>query len=582
MVARTTTRLTLVQTSLSSFIYKIFAEMARRAVVPDTDNEEITGLLNEHALGTVARSGSRPRSKREGGRTTSPKAGSSSKTPNVDAHDNRAPNGNLANKAVKRVPEHTRQTRSATRSVEPQAVPERKRKVDVYDGQDVIPEEKEEHVEEVGNEDHSPRTAEPAPQTPQKKKLARPSKKLKSRVEAQAAAGREQAPQNSRAILTGPEGNSERRHPVTIQDSEVDSQGADGEVRDSVEEETAEPEATNGIELDAPSGLDEASLQTKMLLGNEHLWNTIVEASKANRGGWNERSRLKSKIIYDLVEKLTEARQIYHSLAADDLGVEEVDRTEAELEMGLDEIRVSVDDLSKSSAGRQASRVIHEAYMNGASQFVSLLKDAMNGRVLKNSPRAYDLDGLEEVVFIQEMFVRLLEKLSNWNISSEGYTKNVQQRIKPNLRIMLKNFKTHLERERKADRRRMNQEITASQAVAESVSPRAQQERKAARFEEIQRRILRSAAEESIRWGGNLRLLEEVRPPVLHKAASVRATETGSDVWTMEEDTALIHELLNNKDTRGLPGMTFLLLAFVLSFQILRASSGRAVLHDLE
>ena len=529
--------------------------MARKAVIPDTDTEEVAGLLNEHALGTGPRSGSRPGSTRRGGLATTPKGGSPNKTRNPDARGNRRSNNNTANKAVKRAPEHGRQLRSATRSREPQANPERKRKRDIYDIDSRIEEEPEERNEGEGHEGSSSRTAA------QKKQTARPSKRTKSHGEAQATYGREHGPQSTRARLAGPEGHSVRRSHVAIQDSEPESQDREGEGRDTLEEETAE--------LAAPE-LDEETLKTKMLLGNERLWKMICKASGRNQKRAVDReedwTELESDIMLDLVEKLTEARQVYKSLAADDLTPKENDETEEELAMALKEICTTVDKLSKSSAGRQASKVVHEAYMNGVSQFVSLLKRAMKGRVLKSSPKAYDLDGLEEVVFIQEMFLRFLAELSSWKISSEGFTRNIQQRVKPYLRIMLDNFRKHLEAERIAEKRRVNRDITASQVVREMVSPQVQQQRKLARLEANRRRILRSAQDESLRWGGNLRLVEEVRGPVPQRAPSARAAETRSDAWTMEQDTALIHELLNNRDTRGLPGMIFLLPCFRIVF----------------
>ena len=527
------------------FNYIIFVDMARKAIIPDTDTEEVAGLLNEHAL----RSGSGPESKRRGRHPISSKAGTLGKTRNADAQ--RGPNGNVANKAVKRAPEHGRQLRSATRSMEPQAAPGRKRKRDVYDIDNCIEEEAEEQDERKGHEGSSLRAAIP------KKQTARPSKKMKSHGAAKAAEGRERGPQDSRARLAGPEGHSVRRSHIAIQDSEPDSEDSEGEERDTVEERTAEPETTDGFGLAAPLELDEEALKIKMLLGNEGLWKMISKASRKNRRKSQNCKELESNVMTDLVEKLKEARQVYDSLATDELTAEEIDEAEQELATGLNEICTTVDDLTKSSAGPQASKVVYEAYMNGVSQFVSLLKRAMKGRVLKSSPKAYDLDGLEEVVFIQDMLLRFLEKLSSWKICSEGFTKNVQQRIKPYLRAMLNNFKKHLTRERIAEKRRINRDITASQFVEEVVSPRVQQQRKAARLEEIQRQILRSAEEESLRWGGNLRLVEEMRDPVLHRAPSVRAAGSRSDAWTMEEDTALIHELLNNKETRQLPGMLF-------------------------
>lgn len=511
----------LAQNLLLGFNNLTFVDMARKAVIPDTDTEEVAGLLNEHALGTGTRSASRPGSTRRGGLASLPKAGSSNKTRNVAAQGCRGPNGNLANNAVKRAPEHSRQLRSATRSVEPQAAPERKRKADIFEVEDDIEEEGEEGDGEEGHEDSSSRRAE------QKKQTARPSKKMKSHI--------------------------------AIQDSEVEFQDSEGEGTDTVEEETVELEATNRIGLAAPLVLDAEALHTKMLLGNEHLWKMIQKASRRNRRRAQECTELESDIMTDLVEKLTEVRQIYHSLAADDLAAGEVDETEAELDTGLNDICTTVDDLSKSSAGRQASKVVYEAYMNGVIQFVSLLKQAMKGRVLKSSPKAYDLDGLEEIIFIQDTFLRFLEKLNTWKVSSEGFTRNVQQRIKPYLRAMLNNFQKHLAGERIAEKRRLNREITASQQAGEIVSPQVQQQKKAAYLEVIRRRILRSAQEESLRWGGNLRLLDENRAPVLHQAPSVRAARTRPNEWTVEEDTALIHELLNNKETRGLPGMIFLL-----------------------
>lgn len=530
--------------------------MARKAVIPDTDTEEVAGLLNEHALGRSARSGLRQGSTRKGGLAPLPTAGASNKTRNVDAQGRRGPNGNLANNAVKRAPEHGRQLRSATRSMEPQLNPELKRKRDIYDIDSRTEEEAEERDEGEGHEGSSSRTAAP------KKQTARPSKRTKSHGEAQAADGREHGPQSTRARLAGPEEHSERRNHVAVQDSEVESQDSEAEVRDSVEEETDGAEATNRIGLAAPLELDEEALESKMLLGNEHLWKMIKKASRQNRRRAEKRTELETNIMTDLVEKLTEARQVYRSLAADDLTPKEIDETEQELESGLDDICTTIDNFSKSSAGRQASKVVYEAYMNGVSQFVSLLKEAMRGRVLRSSPKAYDLDGLNEIIFIQDMFLCFLEKLNSWKVSSEGFTKNVQQRIKPYLRVMLNKFKKHLAGEQISERRRVNREITASQQVGNIVSPQVQQQRKAAHLEEIRRRILRSAQDESLRWGGNLRLVEEMRSPVLHRAPGARAAETRSDAWTTEEDIALIHELLNNKETRGLPGMLFPSLTF--------------------
>ena len=537
--------------------------MARKAVIPDTDTEEVAGLLNEHALGTGTRSRSRPESARRGGHSTSPKAGSSrGKTRNPDAQGNRRSNRNTANRAVKRAPEHTRQLRSATRSVEPQAAPVRKRKRDDFDINNVIEEEAEEHG---GN---SSRTTKHVTQT------ATPSEKRRSTE-------RQHAPGSSPVSRVGPDEYSDRRGHVAVPDSEVEAQASEAEVEDSVGEETEGAEATSRIALAAPFELDEEALETKMLLGNEHLWKMIKEASIQNRRRAAKRNELESNIMTDLVKKLKNARQIYHRLAAHDLAAERMAQTEAELVEGLNEVCVTVDDLSRASAGRQASKVVYEAYMNGVSQFVSLLKTAMKGRVLKSSSKAYDLDGLGEVVFVQDMFLRFLEKLNSWKVSSEGFTRNVQQRIKPYLRAMLANFKKHLAKERIAEKRRVHQDITASQPIAEIVSPQVQQQRKLARLEEIRRRILRSAQEESLRWGGNLQLVEEMRSPVLHRAPIARAAETRSDAWTIEEDTALIHELLNNRETRGLPGMMFL-LSLVLSFQNSRDFSRRALPHDSE
>ena len=180
----------------------------------------------------------------------------------------------------------------------------------------------------------------------------------------------------------------------------------------------------------------------------------------------------------------------------------------------------------------------------------------MKERVLKNSHKAYDIAGLEEIIFIQDVTLRFMRKLALWKISPEGLTKNIQQRIRPYLNEIFTQFNQELARERVAEKRRFNAEITASQAIQEAPPSNVQRERKAARYEEVQRRILRSVEEENVRWDRFVRLKNEGLPPSFSLPPPMKHADVESDAWTEEEDNALIDELLNNRGTRELPGTT--------------------------
>ena len=314
----------------------------------------------------------------------------------------------------------------------------------------------------------------------------------------------------------------------------------------------------------------------KMLLGHDYIWSSILEAVRANRQVAVCDKTIMTNTIKELVSAIKVTRRAYREIEERSSQNEPILDLEEEINANLNDLDELVRKLSAKDAQKRIREMVKDIYLHAAPQSVFLLKYAMRCRVLENSKKAYNLNGLREIVRIQNITVSLCNKVAAWGVkpvTNAPITRNVKQRIFPYMREMATAFKKKLVTEEQRERRRQNEKQYASQrAESETPSPE-RRARRAAEREAENRRMLESMEEER----GKLKRYQRRRAEDLvpsSRASQTRQSQTPAlaqekrtqntnlrypnpqpgRIWTTDEDKALIQQLLNNVQTRKLPG----------------------------
>ena len=311
---------------------------------------------------------------------------------------------------------------------------------------------------------------------------------------------------------------------------------------------------------------------SKMLLGHDHIWSIILKFVRSNRRAAAQDKTIMTNTVKELVSTIKIAQRLYKEVDEGNQQNGPVADLEEEIDVCLNELDELVMDLSAGDAQKRLGEIVKDVYLHAAPQCITLLKYAMRCRELEDSKKAYNLDGLREIVRIQDITVLLCSKVAAWGVkpvTKAAITRNVKQRIFPYLREMAITFKKKLKQEEVWERRRENEKQYATQRPeSETPSPELRARRTAER--EIEnRRILESMEEESRKLKRYRRLRAEGSAPSSH-ASQTRQSQTPAltqeartqntnlsqqpeRIWTAQKDKALVDQLLNNIQTRNLP-----------------------------
>ncbi|KAG8532848.1 uncharacterized protein KY384_002726 [Bacidia gigantensis] len=294
---------------------------------------------------------------------------------------------------------------------------------------------------------------------------------------------------------------------------------------------------------------------SKMFLGQGRLWLDDIVGSirdqverQADDTTWTKSGR-------SLLNQIRRLRNLYRD------GSETGDR--ADVERQFNERLGKLEEWASSNElpeGKIAD-IVRDIYVKVVPDCLILLKRTMRRRVLEPAQReAYDLQGLEEIVRIQQFIIDFCGKAISWNVKPSGggpIIRNVKQRFFPYLKKLNSVFRTALKKEQISERRRQNAELYATQIPdpQNSEVPDATRRR---REDAVHNQLLELQQglrkEEKVvqRQAGLKRTLFPGNPPQTQTREPV--VQNRDSRWTDEEDDELIDQLLNNEQTRDLPG----------------------------
>ena len=374
-----------------------------------------------------------------------------------------------------------------------------------------------------------------------------------------------------------------------IEDGAILEPEAESIIRDSQGDPNVGKQRTERAEGDGLLSGDETNVLTqdegqrqrvderqKMLLGHDNLWQSITKSVHENRKVIADRKAILTGTIKELISAIKHAQRTYKEISVLAEDGERSEDLEGEISGYLDEIEDMVDDLSKPRKKQKTGAIVQDVYAHAAPQLIHLLKCAMPCRVLKSSKRAYDLAGFCEVVRIQQVTLLLCKKVIAWDIkpvTDDPIIRNIKQRMYPYLRDMAKNFKMKLKDEEIRERKRQNLRDFAPQPVQHETPSPERRRRYAARIVDQNSRIQAGINQEMARWRKQngllvdrpLQSLDNSQPDHLQRPAQTQdqskqssndrqSSQATDRRWTEDEDKALVDQLLNNKETRRLPG----------------------------
>ena len=348
------------------------------------------------------------------------------------------------------------------------------------------------------------------------------------------------------------------------QDISSDSEFAEENIPDGTATElNGREEVAESEDEDIPDSNQENDVVRDLeLFGGRNLWVKALDgartagASRVKGERILKRPKIATDSAKDFVALVNEARSIYTQLASDDLAVVDEEDVEQRLQDCHEDINEFVDNLSEDEASedKRAGRLlIQDVYTHIIPAMVFMLGAAVVCRSVHYSDPE-DLESLEEIVHIQAKIVRLCEKARRWKakpITRRPITNSVANKILPSLRdLKLRCFGRELEQ-----RRELVKAKAREQALLES--HRRERQRRIQEkldFEQRRRDNLNSMPEKrrqlEVQQTVSNRQFRQVRHLVRSHPSGHSTT---ADRWTVEQNNALVEELLSER-TRDLPG----------------------------
>lgn len=354
-----------------------------------------------------------------------------------------------------------------------------------------------------------------------------------------------------------------RRDPEKVTNRDVprsnqmdERKGAEAEEGDSDFENS-----NHSVESDEEEneGGDEAELELE-LFGQDEPWKTLLEGAHSVCGPklpLNHMPKLLTESIRDLIHDVREARLLYDQLFPfKGFDHDSLDALNEHLRERLDAIEGQIRALSEKTAANKASEMIRDIYARAIPAMVFLLQSALVSRVYYVD-RPYDLDtlneivnGLIEIVRLQNLAILLCEKATNWKAkpipTSRPIVRPTSRKIFPCLKDMRKAFSKSLaEHDR---RRKVKQNAVDNRKRQEELAQSAQQAKQevARKNEVLLRKIKESREQEDERRRNQRRTFNETKRGERHAGSQPRQVDghiESNTHWSNAEDLELYYQL---------------------------------------
>ncbi|KAL9128880.1 MAG: hypothetical protein Q9217_002537 [Psora testacea] len=306
-------------------------------------------------------------------------------------------------------------------------------------------------------------------------------------------------------------------------------------------------------------GLDLRPELQKALLGRDKSWEQVIEGVQALCSDALVDESCVANTMQNLITTIQEARQIYDAVISQSKsGDEALDATFDKLSECLDRIEDVINGLPQQKPRKKAGEMVRDIYINAIPQLIRLLKRAMSCRVLKSTGRAYDVEGINEIIRIQELILRLCMKVFSWDAkpaTDVPITKNMKSKVFPYLRNLNDAFRTELAAEERRARIRQNRAMTvAREEQQEILRDQARDERDLSLEISIRRQREAMAAERRkfLRSPTRARYAKLDKGPDLGMP-QLNTQSQRKELWTRDEDIELKRQLLLNVKANKLP-----------------------------
>ena len=367
---------------------------------------------------------------------------------------------------------------------------------------------------------------------------------------------------------TGSENDKENDEESAFEDESADGMDDERESDDSqvVDEGPAIPQSDDVTEESGAhrqarakqtNGAKAGKVNQKQLLGQDDDWEQVCDGVKKNFKSLEADKIIFTKTMQDLVAKTKVVKALYKNIILQKENHQaNSDDTSGKLKDCLNDLEDTVRKFSWEKPVKKAEEMVKDLYVNVVPQLVFLLRCAMICRGLQSSRRAYDVEGLEEILCIQQIILSLCTKAFSWKVkpvTQFPITKNIKSKVYPYLRHMKKNFEKELQAEKRHEQMRRNKERIGHRHKArpESVLNSAQEQSESS-IERCNRMLMESMEVEERRF------LPRARAAKLRKKHGDGRNPANSqppprEAWTDEEDQALKYELLTNREANKLP-----------------------------
>ena len=327
------------------------------------------------------------------------------------------------------------------------------------------------------------------------------------------------------------------------------------------EEESVIEESSEVVEND-----EEAEGQEELeLFGANSAWKTIIEGAQSVCGSrlpLNHMPMLLTKTIKDLVYDVKEAREVYEQLLP--LKGTEQDSVVGlnnDLKKSLDAIDRQITSFSEEKAATKGSEMIRDIYARAIPAMVFLLQSALETRIY-HSDEPCDLKtlssvvtGLEEVIRLQEIAIRLCDKARNWKAkpvpTSRPIIRPTTHKMYPNLKNMHGTFSKSLQ-EQKRKRKVKENAFKTAQKQKDLHRPSQQASQEAARKNELRDRRIRASIEEEAEKRQNAKRsykqLVQNEPQARPQSLQVDGQIESRAQWSEDEEIELYIQLKKGYD----------------------------------
>lgn len=345
------------------------------------------------------------------------------------------------------------------------------------------------------------------------------------------------------------------------------STGADGGEGAS-NDDASDDEASNETDKEGDDPDDEANepkgasdTEHLELLGQDRAWTQILNGARKNCRPFTKCKKPKhlTQTIKTLTSSIVQVYDLYNDLAlGNSLGQESSDEIQEELREKICDVKSQIQEVKESNTGKESSEMIRDIYAVAVPAMVFVLESAMTCRT-SEGPQTYTFAGLQEIVLLQELTLKLCEKTKIWEAkphTSRPIIRPVRSMIYPYLRdSMARTFALRLDELRVLEKRKQNALRYAN----------SQEER----FEGSQRERSRSQLKAERQWRNIAEDIDREREifrsswrnPPCNVPQANRQSRQSSVIhenraqWTREEDFELVMQLLNPK-SRHLSGMS--------------------------